>query len=152
MYATNVYARKRWIWRNRERFLWISGRKRVNWPSLGFYCINPLIRAEFRELTYDSKAKLWQIRSSPSLIQISPSIQSQNLDRVNSGPNTLHPKGQKTFISGLRFLHHSANSGVVRDIKLLGLSLLFLERQNPDSTRFFSLPVSHFPSCQVLVT
>lgn len=80
-------------------------------------------------------------------------IKSQNLDVVSSGPNTFQLKGRSIY-----FWTKTVQSSSItvpplagEDIKLLALSLLFLERQNPDST-LFSLPVSHFPSCQALVT
>lgn len=71
---------------------------------------------------------------------------------VNGGPTTLHWKDRGIYFWTARVgVPLSAQPPLKGDIKLLGLSVLFLDRQNPDST-FFSLPVSHFPGCQTVVT
>lgn len=52
-------------------------------------------------------------------------------------------------LSLLRKLLFPTASG--QDIKLLGLSVVLFNRQNPEPTRFLSLPVFHFQGCQALV-
>ncbi len=117
-------------------------KKKVNWPSLSFSCINPLRQAspEFRYLTDDPKAKLRQLLSCPPFIQISPGIKSQNPDRINSGPNTIQKKSKSVYFwtKTLQSSPITVPPMAGKDIKLLGLSFLFSDRQKSRLDPFLS--------------